>query len=56
MYSLILMALYLGITFLKYMYSSCCISLLSIMDKGEENCQDLIEAHKKCLRDAGFNI
>jgi len=27
-----------------------------IMDKGEENCQDLIEAHKKCLRDAGFNI
>lgn len=27
-----------------------------IMEKGEENCGDLIEAHKKCMRDMGFNI
>ncbi|XP_059618646.1 cytochrome c oxidase copper chaperone [Phlebotomus argentipes] len=27
-----------------------------IVEKGEENCQDLIEAHKKCMRDQGFNI
>ena len=27
-----------------------------IMEKGEENCQDLIEAHKKCMRDLGFKI
>lgn len=27
-----------------------------IVEKGEENCKDLIEAHKKCMRDAGFNI
>jgi len=27
-----------------------------IIEKGEENCQDLIEAHKKCMRDLGFNI
>lgn len=27
-----------------------------IVEKGEENCQDLIEAHKKCMRDMGFNI
>eukprot|EP00794_Sanderia_malayensis_P000396 gene396-1030_t len=27
-----------------------------IMEKGEENCQDLIEAHKECMRSEGFNI
>ena len=27
-----------------------------IIEKGEENCQDLIEAHKKCMRDLGFKI
>lgn len=30
--------------------------LISIIEKGEENCQALIEAHKKCMRDLGFNI
>lgn len=27
-----------------------------IIEKGEENCTELIEAHKKCMRDMGFNI
>ncbi|KAH8338103.1 cytochrome c oxidase copper chaperone [Drosophila kikkawai] len=27
-----------------------------IVENGEENCTSLIEAHKKCMRDAGFNI
>nr|CAH7760315.1 unnamed protein product [Callosobruchus chinensis] len=27
-----------------------------IIEKGQENCEDLIEAHKQCMRDAGFNI
>ncbi|CAH1376977.1 hypothetical protein MTP99_018403 [Tenebrio molitor] len=27
-----------------------------IIENGEENCQDLIEAHKACMRKAGFNI
>ncbi|CAH0563399.1 unnamed protein product [Brassicogethes aeneus] len=27
-----------------------------IIENGEENCQHLIEAHKKCMRDLGFNI
>jgi len=27
-----------------------------IMEKGEENCGDLIEAHKQCMRDLGFKI
>ncbi|ESN98304.1 hypothetical protein HELRODRAFT_84705 [Helobdella robusta] len=27
-----------------------------IAEKGEENCQDLIEAHKECMRRHGFNI
>ncbi|KAJ1966572.1 Cytochrome c oxidase copper chaperone [Dimargaris xerosporica] len=26
-----------------------------VLFKGEENCQDLIEKHKQCLRDLGFN-
>lgn len=27
-----------------------------IVEKGQENCTELIEAHKKCMRDQGFNI
>ncbi|VDL62920.1 unnamed protein product [Nippostrongylus brasiliensis] len=27
-----------------------------IIENGEENCGSLIEAHKKCMRDAGFDI
>uniref|UniRef100_A0A182JJ64 Cytochrome c oxidase copper chaperone n=1 Tax=Anopheles atroparvus TaxID=41427 RepID=A0A182JJ64_ANOAO len=27
-----------------------------IMDNGEENCSELIEKHKQCMRDMGFNI
>ncbi|XP_047992341.1 cytochrome c oxidase copper chaperone [Leguminivora glycinivorella] len=27
-----------------------------IMEKGEENCGHLIEAHKACMRYLGFNI
>ncbi|XP_070166874.1 cytochrome c oxidase copper chaperone [Polyergus mexicanus] len=27
-----------------------------IIEKGEENCGDLIEAHKTCMRSMGFNI
>jgi len=27
-----------------------------IIENGEENCTDLIEAHKKCMRDLGFEI
>ncbi|XP_037919950.1 cytochrome c oxidase copper chaperone [Hermetia illucens] len=27
-----------------------------ILEKGEPNCGDLIEAHKKCMRDQGFNV
>jgi cytochrome c oxidase assembly protein subunit 17 len=27
-----------------------------IMENGEENCADLIEAHKQCMRDMGFKI
>ena len=27
-----------------------------IMEKGEEHCGDLIEAHKQCMRDLGFKI
>ncbi|CAG9856365.1 unnamed protein product [Phyllotreta striolata] len=27
-----------------------------IIENGEENCQHLIEAHKECMRKAGFNI
>lgn len=30
--------------------------LFSIVENGEENCTDLIEAHKKCMREQGFNI
>jgi len=27
-----------------------------IMENGEEECGDLIEAHKQCMRDLGFKI
>ncbi|VDO51559.1 unnamed protein product [Haemonchus placei] len=27
-----------------------------IIENGEENCGELIEAHKKCMRDAGFDV
>lgn len=27
-----------------------------IMEKGEENCVDLIEAHRECMRKMGFKI
>ncbi|XP_041067452.1 cytochrome c oxidase copper chaperone [Carcharodon carcharias] len=27
-----------------------------IIEKGEENCKDLIEAHKECMRALGFKI
>lgn len=27
-----------------------------IVEKGEENCKDLIEAHKECMRKLGFNV
>uniref|UniRef100_A0A0K8TN45 Cytochrome c oxidase copper chaperone n=1 Tax=Tabanus bromius TaxID=304241 RepID=A0A0K8TN45_TABBR len=27
-----------------------------IMEKGEQNCGPLIEAHKQCMRDMGFNV
>ncbi|KAM4731496.1 cytochrome c oxidase copper chaperone isoform 1-T2 [Anableps anableps] len=27
-----------------------------IIEKGEENCRDLIEAHKECMRSLGFKV
>ncbi|XP_055523587.1 cytochrome c oxidase copper chaperone [Wyeomyia smithii] len=27
-----------------------------IMERGEENCGELIEKHKQCMRDMGFNV
>lgn len=27
-----------------------------IIEKGEENCGDLIEAHKECMRALGFKV
>ncbi|KAG8431759.1 hypothetical protein GDO86_020103 [Hymenochirus boettgeri] len=27
-----------------------------IIEKGEEKCQDLIEAHKECMRSLGFKV
>ena len=29
---------------------------LCIVSKGEEHCADVIEAHKKCLREEGFTV
>jgi len=41
----------------------CCVCLDTkkvrdecIMEKGEENCGPLIEAHKACMRSLGFKI
>ena len=28
----------------------------SIVERGQENCSDLIEAHKECMRKLGFNV
>lgn len=30
--------------------------IFSVLENGEENCGKLIEAHKQCMRDQGFNI
>lgn len=30
--------------------------IYSIIENGEENCKDLIDAHLKCMREQGFNI
>ncbi|CAL1538371.1 unnamed protein product [Lymnaea stagnalis] len=27
-----------------------------VIERGEENCGDLIEKHKQCMRDLGFKI
>jgi len=27
-----------------------------IMERGPEGCEDLIQAHRKCMRDMGFDI
>ncbi|XP_071453234.1 cytochrome c oxidase copper chaperone [Hetaerina americana] len=27
-----------------------------IIEKGEENCKDLIEAHRECMRKHGFKV
>ena len=32
------------------------IIFFSILQNGEENCKDAIEAHKECLRKLGFKI
>uniref|UniRef100_A0A0B7B550 Cytochrome c oxidase copper chaperone n=1 Tax=Arion vulgaris TaxID=1028688 RepID=A0A0B7B550_9EUPU len=29
---------------------------LCVIERGEENCGDLIEKHKQCMRDLGFKI
>ena len=29
---------------------------LCLMEKGEERCKELIEAHKRCLREEGFVV
>lgn len=41
----------------------CCVCLDTkgkrdecVINRGEENCGDVIEAHKQCMRDLGFNI
>ena len=30
--------------------------VFSIINKGEENCADFIEAHKQCMRELGFKV
>lgn len=37
-------------------YSSIMFVSTSIIEKGEENCRDLIEAHKDCMRALGFKV
>lgn len=32
------------------------VCLNSIVEKGEENCRELIEAHLECMRKLGFNL
>ncbi|CDW53699.1 Cytochrome c oxidase copper chaperone [Trichuris trichiura] len=27
-----------------------------IVEKGEENCKDLIEAHRKCMKQFGYDV
>lgn len=41
----------------------CCVCLQTkakrdecVIHMGEEKCFDLIEAHKQCMRDLGFNV
>lgn len=29
---------------------------LCVVEKGEDSCADLIEAHKECLREEGFTV
>ena len=29
---------------------------LCIVENGQENCQELIEAHRKCMKNMGFDI
>ncbi|XP_073811535.1 cytochrome c oxidase copper chaperone-like [Musca autumnalis] len=47
----------------KPKYKACCacpetkkVRDQCIMKSGEAKCGDLIEAHKKCMREQGFNI
>uniref|UniRef100_A0A8C0UZ79 COX17 oxidase n=1 Tax=Cyanistes caeruleus TaxID=156563 RepID=A0A8C0UZ79_CYACU len=35
---------------------NCLKRLIYIIEKGEENCGHLIEAHKECMRALGFKI
>lgn len=29
---------------------------MCLVERGQEHCKELIEAHKECMRKAGFNI
>ncbi|VDM59306.1 unnamed protein product [Angiostrongylus costaricensis] len=35
---------------------SCCARDQCIVENGEEHCGELIEAHKQCMKKAGFDI
>lgn len=39
-----------------YFHVSVSATTSSIMERGEEYCGELIEKHKQCMRDMGFNI
>lgn len=39
-----------------YLLGNECILFYSIIEKGEEHCGHLIEAHKECMRALGFKI